>query len=92
MTAEERADISFFWKSLRHDGSVSAARRKQVLTLLADLAAAEQEIIALKDLLQTALLHPQIPRNLGKAWCDATRALLTPQPTEPPEGGSHDAV
>jgi hypothetical protein len=41
MTAEERADLSFFWKSLRHDGSVSAARRKQVLTLLADLEAAE---------------------------------------------------
>jgi hypothetical protein len=56
-----------------------------------DIAAEQaEEKAALKDLLQTALLHPQIPRNMGKAWCDEARALLGSAPADsadPVEGG-----
>jgi hypothetical protein len=85
-TAEERemlGDLCTPWEDdIQHSIHLDS---RTLRNLLADFEAAEREILALQDLLQTALLHPQIPRNMGKAWCAAARALLAPA-----EGGKEE--
>jgi hypothetical protein len=70
-----------------HEGDVADGRC--VCCEVAQVARLTAENTALKELLHTALDHPAIPRNLGKAWCAETRTLLDPQApadlAEPPE-------
>jgi hypothetical protein len=64
-----------------HEGDVADGRCVCCEAVqVADLTA---ENAALKELLHTALDHPAIPRNLGKAWCAETRALLAAETAEP---------
>jgi ribosomal protein L37E len=64
-----------------HEGDVADGRC--VCCEVAQVARLTAENTALKELLHTALDHPAIPTNLGKAWCAETRALLAAETAEP---------